>query len=221
MIQWYPGHMKKASDEITESLKRIDVVIEIVDARLPQSSSNPVLKRLRGNKPCIRVLNKCDLADPEITKLWLEEFSMDKNVRAVAIQAHNKKEVLRLVGMTQELAGTELRRAARALVVGIPNVGKSTLINTLVGRKVTKVGDEPAVTRHQQNIQVMPGRDGMDIMDTPGVLWPNLADKAGGYKLAVSGAVKNTAMDYCDVNDWGLPVGGALTSATRTSITLV
>ena len=198
-VQWYPGHMKKASDEIRDALQRVDVVIEVLDARIPVSSSNPMLKELRGNKPCIRILNKKDLADPRVTDRWIQTMEKEKNVRAIAIEALKKKEVEKVKSLAIQLSPPELRRGVRALVVGIPNVGKSTFINTLAGRKVAKTGDEPAVTKHQQQVRIDGGREGFDISDTPGVLWPNLADHRGGIRLGATGAVRDTALDFLEV----------------------
>ncbi|MCG8472480.1 MAG: ribosome biogenesis GTPase YlqF [Desulfobacterales bacterium] len=198
-VQWYPGHMKKANDEIREALKKVDVVIEVLDARIPVSSSNPMLKKLRGAKPCVKVLNKKDLADPEVTCRWIEAMEQEENVRAVAIEALKKKEVVRVKQLAMGLAPNNLKRGVRALVVGIPNVGKSTFINTLAGRKVAKTGDEPAVTKHQQQVRIDGGPKGFDIADTPGVLWPNLADHRGGIRLGATGAVRDTALDYLEV----------------------
>lgn len=198
-VQWYPGHMKKANDEIREALKKVDVVIEILDARIPVSSSNPVLKKLRGNKPCVRVLNKKDLADPAVTESWIKEMEQETSVRAIAIEALKKKEVAKVKQLAVSLAPKDMKRGIRALVVGIPNVGKSTFINTLAGRKVAKTGDEPAVTKHQQQVRIEGGPGGFDIADTPGVLWPNLADHRGGIRLGATGAVRDTALDYLEV----------------------
>ena len=198
-VQWYPGHMKKASDEIRDALQRVDVVIEVLDARIPMSSSNPMLKELRGNKPCIRILNKKDLADPHVTDRWIQTMEKEENVRAIAIEALKKKEAEKVKSLAISLSPPELRRGVRALVVGIPNVGKSTFINTLAGRKVAKTGDEPAVTKHQQQVRIDGGREGFDISDTPGVLWPNLADHRGGIRLGATGAVRDTALDFLEV----------------------
>ncbi|VVS93156.1 ribosome biogenesis GTPase YlqF [Desulfoluna spongiiphila] len=198
-VQWYPGHMKKASDEIRDALKKVDVVIEIIDARIPVSSSNPMLKELKGAKPCVKVLNKKDLADPAVTTRWIQAMEKEENTRAVAIEALKKKDVDKVKALAASLAPSDLKRGVRALVVGIPNVGKSTFINTLAGRKVAKTGDEPAVTRHQQHVRIDGGRQGFDIADTPGVLWPNLADHRGGVRLGATGAVRDTALDYLEV----------------------
>lgn len=198
-VQWYPGHMKKASDEIREAVKKVDVIIEILDARIPVSSSNPMLKELKGGKPCVRVLNKKDLADPEVTTRWIQAMEKEANTRAVAIEALKKNEVEKVKRLAIALAPAGMKRGIRALVVGIPNVGKSTFINTLAGRKVAKTGDEPAVTKHQQHVRIDTGPQGFDIADTPGVLWPNLADHRGGIRLGATGAVRDTALDYLEV----------------------
>lgn len=198
-IQWYPGHMKRARDEITEAIGRIDVIIEMLDARLPSSSRNPVLDELRQNKPCIRILNKCDLADPSTTELWIKELEKEDSIRALAVEAHDASLVKTLPALCRELIHISLKRPARAMVVGIPNVGKSTLINTLAGRRLAKVGNQAAITRHQQTVQIPCKQEMMDISDTPGILWPNLENQKGAYRLAASGAIRDTAMDYEDV----------------------
>lgn len=198
-IQWYPGHMKKARDGITEVINRVDVVIEMLDARLPGSSRNPVLDELKQGKPCVRVLNKSDLADPEITDLWLAAFDSEPNIRAIAVEGHDPSLAESIPTLCRNLAGNKLKRPVRAMVAGIPNVGKSTLINTLSRRKVAKVGNQPAVTRHQQNVTISCGDGSMDLLDTPGILWPNLEDRNGAYRLAASGAIRDTVLDYEDV----------------------
>lgn len=199
MIQWYPGHMKKARDEMTEVIGKIDVVIEVLDARLPRSSANPVLQELRGRRPCIRILNKSDLADPLVTASWVEFLEKDETTRAVPVVAHEKAFIKKLPQICRSLTENRIKRPVRAIVVGIPNVGKSTLINTLAGRKLAKTGNQPAVTRHQQRVQLKDGGSSMEISDTPGILWPNLADREGAYKLAASGAIRDTVIDYQDV----------------------
>ena len=199
MIQWYPGHMKKARDEITEAIRRMDVIIELLDARLPRSSSNPVLDELRQNKPCIRLLTKKDLADPLITEKWIGDIKKEPSVTAIDVETHDTILGKILPNLCRKIIGRPLKRPVRAMIVGISNVGKSTLINTLVGRRLAKVGDQPAITRHQQTVQIVPGPDGLDISDTPGILWPNLENKNGAYRLALSGAIRDTAMDYRDV----------------------
>jgi ribosome biogenesis GTPase A len=191
--------MKRARDEITEAMGRIDVVIEMLDARLPASSRNPVLDELRRNKPCIRLLNKSDLADPIVTALWIEAMETDKTIRAISVEAHDAALARSLPALCRERVLIPLKRPVRVMVVGIPNVGKSTLINTLVGRRIAKVGNQPAITRHPQTVQISVGQETMDVLDTPGILWPNLENKKGAYRLAAGGAIRDTAMDYEDV----------------------
>jgi ribosome biogenesis GTPase A len=188
--------MKKASDEIALSVPKVDVIIEMRDARIPKSSRNPVLDQLRMGKPCLRILTKKDLADPEVTKLWIEELEKVDGGRAFDVETHDSGIGRRILSLCRDLAPKGLKRPIRAMIVGIPNVGKSTLLNTLAGKRLAKVGNQPAVTRQQQTVTLGKGKDRMDILDTPGILWPNLADRKGAYRLAVSGAVKDTAMDY-------------------------
>jgi ribosome biogenesis GTPase A len=202
-IQWYPGHMKKARDEMTEAISRIDVVIEMIDARLPASSRNPVLDELRQNKPCIRILNKRDLSDPSVTESWVREMEKEDGVHVLDAEAHDSSLVNRLPALCRNQVRQALKRPVRAMVVGIPNVGKSTLINTLAGRRLAKVGNQPAVTRHQQAIHISGSGGTLDILDTPGILWPNLENKQGAYRLAFSGAIRDTVMDFEDVALFG------------------
>lgn len=194
IIDWYPGHMKKARAQISEILPRIDLVLEIVDARLPFSSANPLLAKLRQEKPCIKVLNKSDLADPEVTRAWVKSFEREDNVRALALVAKNRRDAGLLPKMCRRLlpARVKARKPLRILVVGIPNVGKSTLINTLAGRKIARVGDKPAITTCPQQIDL---RNGILLADTPGLLWPVLDNLAGACRLAASGALGDNAFD--------------------------
>lgn len=199
-INWYPGHMHKARREIKNALPEIDVVIEMLDARLPFSSANPVLAKLAQHKPTLKLLSKSDLADPDITAEWINFFNQQANTRALPIISNDPKTLQPIAKVCQQLANqVRESRSVKALVIGIPNVGKSSLINTLAGRKVAKVGNEPAVTKRQQKIQV---GDKLQIIDTPGVLWPRIENAASGYRLAASGAIRNTAMDYEDVGIW-------------------
>ncbi len=186
--------MHKARKQIEAAMPRIDVVIEVLDARLPASSSNPMLAELRGDTPCVRVLSKPDLADPETTKGWLAELARDEGVSAVALDCRSRRDARKLPAACRRLAphrGTILK-PLRVMVAGIPNVGKSTLINTLRGKRVAKVGDVPALTRGQQRVEV---DEGFVISDTPGVLWPKLDDQEGAKRLAASGAIRDSAMD--------------------------
>lgn len=194
-IQWFPGHMYKALKEIGESLKKTDVVIEMVDARLPWSSSNPFINTIVKDKPVIKILNKADLADSEVTERWLDYYSEKDGVKPLAISAENASDVNKVPHLCRKLVKTDKLRNVRAMVVGIPNIGKSTLINTIVGRKVNKVGNVPAVTRHQQRT----GIKGLDISDTPGVLWADIDNQNKGLKLAASGAISGSVFDFQDV----------------------
>lgn len=199
-INWYPGHMHKARREIKNALPEVDVVIEMLDARLPFSSANPVLAKLAQHKPTLKLLSKSDLADPEITAEWIAYFNEQANTRALPIVTSDIKTLQPIARTCQQLA-SQVResRSVRALVIGIPNVGKSTLINSLAGKKIAKVGNEPAVTRRQQKIQV---GDRLQITDTPGVLWPRIEHACSSYRLAASGAIRDTAMDYEYVGLW-------------------
>jgi len=199
-INWYPGHMHKARKEIKKALPEIDVVIEMLDARLPFSSANPVLGKLAVHKPTLKLLSKSDLADPELTAQWIEFFEQQAHIRALPIVTTDLKTLAPIAKTCQQLA-SQVResRSVKALVMGIPNVGKSTLINSLAGKKIAKVGNEPAVTRRQQKIQI---GDRLQIIDTPGVLWPRIENPDSAYRLAASGAIRDTAMDYEEVGYW-------------------
>ena len=194
-IGWFPGHMAKARKQIAAELGKIDLVVEILDARLPMSSANPLLQELRGDKPCIKLLNKQDLADPEVTNSWIAFFEKDRKMRALPIEARQRHEAVSLLKLCRSLVPGRGRagRILRVLVVGIPNVGKSTLINSLAGKKIARVGDRPAVTTCPQQIDL---RNGIHLHDTPGLLWPDLSDQAGAYRLAASGAIGDNAIDF-------------------------
>jgi ribosome biogenesis GTPase A len=203
-IQWFPGHMAKARRQVTEKLKLIDVVIELLDARLPLSSSNPMMDEIVAGKPRLVLLNKADLADPAKTKLWLDYYKK-KGLKALAIDAQSGKGVQQISAESKELVREMLEkreskgmlpRAVRALIVGIPNVGKSSLINRLAKKSIAKTGDRPGVTKAQQWIKV--GTD-MELLDTPGILWPKFEDQVVGYRLAASGAIKDELLDFQEV----------------------
>ncbi|MFO7765167.1 MAG: ribosome biogenesis GTPase YlqF [Pelovirga sp.] len=198
IIDWYPGHMKKARAQIIEILPKIDLVLEVVDARLPSSSSNPLLERLRGDKPCIKILNKKDLADANITRSWLRHFEQHHRLKALSLEARDRRDV----GLVPKLCRNMLpervrsRKPLRIMVAGIPNVGKSTLINTLAGKKIARVGDKPAITTTTQQIDL---RNGLLLLDTPGLLWPVLDNLGGACRLAASGALGEAAYATLEV----------------------
>jgi ribosome biogenesis GTPase A len=198
IIDWYPGHMKKARAQIIEILPKIDLVIEVLDARLPASSANPLLERLRGDKPCIKVLNKNDLADPTVTKNWVSFFEQQQEVKAIPLDARNRRDAGLIPKLCRKMlpARAKAGKPLRVLVVGIPNVGKSTLINTMAGKKIARVGDKPAITTCPQQIDL---RNGILLSDTPGLLWPVLDDMACACRLATSGAIGDNAYDTVEV----------------------
>ncbi|MDR9425313.1 MAG: ribosome biogenesis GTPase YlqF [Marinobacter sp.] len=197
-INWFPGHMHKARKEIKKVMPQMDLIIEVVDARIPFSSENPLVPSLRGDTPIIKVLNKRDLADPEITAQWLEWLEQERGVRALTLTHNQRREALDILKLAQELTPDHDRQksALRVMILGIPNVGKSTLINTLAGRPVAKTGNEPAVTRAQQAIKLP---DNILLYDTPGFLWPKLSPEACGYRLAITGAIRSAVLDFEDV----------------------
>ena len=197
-INWYPGHMHKARKEILAVLNNIDILIEVVDARLPYSSQNPIIANLRHNKPTIIVFNKCDLADPEVTQEWQDYYQSHDNVQTVTCQQNMPEKTRKILDTCRAIA-TERDasfKAINAMILGIPNVGKSTIINTLAGRIIAKTGNEPAVTKSQQKINLA---HSIILHDTPGILWPKIENTHSGYRLAISGAIKDTAMEYDDV----------------------
>lgn len=197
MLGWFPGHMNKARRQISEALPEIDVVIEVLDARLPYSSANPMLGDLIRHKPSLKLLSRADLADPDKTREWIEHFDALPDVRAMAVVTTDTRALKPLYRLCHELAG-HIRedRDVRVMVMGIPNVGKSTLINTLAGKKIAKTGNEPAVTKRQQKIRI---GQRIALTDTPGVLWPRIEDQNSAYRLAASGAIRDTALEYVDV----------------------
>ena len=194
-IQWYPGHMTSARKKAAETMASIDVVIEVVDARLPEASTNPMVHELRKHRqrPCLKVLNKADLADPGATQAWIEYYNQQSGVKAVALSCKNHGEVARLPSLCQSLAPhrNDNVKQLRMMIMGIPNVGKSTLMNALVKRKIAKVGDEPAVTKSQQTHQLSVRHA---ITDTPGLMWPKIEHPSDGLMLAASHAVGRNAI---------------------------
>jgi len=209
-IQWFPGHMAKAKREVTEKLKLIDIVFELVDARIPMSSRNPLIDEIVANKPRMMLLNKADMADPDVTKQWIEFFATQQ-IEAIAIDSQSGTGVKQIVTVAKEklrpkfekmmAKGIKRPRAMRALIVGIPNVGKSTLINRLAGKHIAKTGDTPGVTKAQQWIKV--GKE-LELLDTPGILWPKFEDEEVGFKLATTGAIKDTILNLQDVAVYAL-----------------
>ncbi|HEY9118230.1 MAG TPA: ribosome biogenesis GTPase YlqF [Marinobacter sp.] len=197
-INWFPGHMHKARKEIKKVMPQMDLLIEVVDARIPFSSENPLVPALRGDTPLIKVLNKRDLADPEVTAEWQAWLEKERGVRAVTLTHNQRAEALDILRLAGEMTPSHDRQksALRVMILGIPNVGKSTLINTLAGRPAAKTGNEPAVTRAQQVIKLP---DNILLYDTPGFLWPKLSPEACGYRLAVSGAIRSAVIDFEDV----------------------
>jgi ribosome biogenesis GTPase A len=197
-IHWYPGHMHKAIREMTNILPDVDLVIELLDARLPASSQNPAIAKLRDNKPCIKILSKSDLADPETTLRWQAYFEQDASVKTLQTTLDQNDKVKKIIRLCQALVPSKVKVNLNILVMvaGIPNVGKSTLVNALAGRKVANTGNEPAITKGQQRIKL---GEGIVLLDTPGILWPKIQNENSGYRLAASGAIKDTAMGIEDV----------------------
>lgn len=193
-IQWFPGHMHLTRKAIEERIKDIDVVIEMLDARLPGSSANPMLAQLIQGKPGLKVLSKQDLADPARTKLWLDHYNAMPNVRAIGLDTSMVSPAKALVEACHLLAPNRggMAKPMRVLICGIPNVGKSTLINTLKGKRAAKTGDEAGVTKLEQRITLA---DDFYLYDTPGVLWPRIIVEKSGYNLAASGAIGVNAFD--------------------------
>ncbi len=197
-IQWFPGHMHLTQKAIAERIKNIDVVIELLDARLPGSSANPMLATLTQGKPALKVLNKQDLADPARTALWLAHYNALPGTRAIALDASMTAPAKALIAACHELAPNRggMVKPMRVLICGIPNVGKSTLINTLAAKRATKTGDEAGVTKLEQRIAIAPD---FYLYDTPGLLWPRIIVAKSGYNLAASGAVGRNAFDEQEV----------------------
>ena len=194
-INWFPGHMTTARRKAAETMAVIDVVIEVCDARLPEASSNPLIRelRLQRQRPCLKLLNKADLADPQVTAAWLDYYNRQPGVKAVAISCKKPGDAARVPTLCRALAPHRDSgiKPLRMLIMGIPNVGKSTLMNALLNRRVAAVGDEPAVTKSQFSQDL--GND-MTLTDTPGLMWPKIAHDSDGFMLAASHAIGRNAV---------------------------
>jgi len=194
-IQWFPGHMVAARKNAADTMERTDVVIEVIDARLPEATCNPIITELRlfRQRPCLKILNKTDLADPAATKAWLAFYNAQKNVTAIALSCKKPSDVAKIPGLCEKLAphrGTTIK-PLRMMIMGIPNVGKSTLMNALLNKRVAKVGDEPAVTKNQQRLDLS---ERMTLIDTPGMMWPKIEYDSDGFMLAASHAIGRNAV---------------------------
>jgi ribosome biogenesis GTPase A len=194
-IQWFPGHMNAARKKAEESMEKVDMVIEVLDGRIPQASSNPMIERLRlfRQRPCLKILNKADLADPAATREWLAHYNRQKDVSAVALSCKKPADVAKVPQFCLKLAphrGTPLK-PLRIMIMGIPNVGKSTLMNALLKKRVAKVGDEPAVTKTQQRLYL---GNNIVLIDTPGLMWPKIEHPSDGLMLAASHAIGTNAI---------------------------
>jgi ribosome biogenesis GTPase A len=194
--------MTKARRELAARMPSQDVVIEVLDARLPGSSANPLITQLRGDKPCIKVLTKSDLADPAVTEAWLKHYRSQPNVHAFAATLSRAAETRAKVHeLSRSLAAHRgPNKAVRALIAGVPNVGKSSLINVLMQRTVAAVSDKPAVTKQQQTVVL---KDGMTVTDSPGILWPKIEDEQGAFRLALAGSIPDTAIDILTIGLFG------------------
>ena len=193
-VKWYPGHMAAARKEAAKTMATVDVVIEVLDARLPGASSNPTIEQLRlhRQRPCLKILNKSDLADPDATAAWLRHYAGEKQVKAVALSCKKAAEVARIPALAASLVPHRggMHKNVRMMVMGVPNVGKSTLVNALLKRKVAKTGDEPAVTRQQGRWDL---GDNMELIDTPGLMWPAIKHPGDGLMLAASHSIGENA----------------------------
>ena len=194
-IQWFPGHMTSARRKAAETMEFIDVVIEVLDARAPHASSNPMIRELREHRqrPCLKILNKADLADPVVTQAWLHFYNTQANVKAVALSCKSSSDAARVPKLCQPFAlhRDSTHKPLRMMIMGIPNVGKSTLMNMLLKRRVANVGDEPAVTKSQQCHNI---NDHMTLTDSPGLMWPKIERREDGLILATIHAIGRNAV---------------------------
>ena len=198
-ISWYPGHMHKARKELQKLMSSVHVTIEVLDARTPYASSNPVLTAIRGDTPCIKILNKSDLAIAEVTAAWQHYFNQQERViclRNGLEEPLSLDRVLTAAGRLLQTSEKSQTGAKQLVIAGIPNVGKSTLLNQFAQRKLAKTGNEPAITRSQQRIKLA---DGWYLIDTPGLLWPRLEDQQAAARLACTGTIRNTAVAAADI----------------------
>ena len=208
-IQWFPGHMSKARRQVQENLKFVDFVTVLVDARLPLSSQNPMLTKIVGDKPKLMILNKVDLADPVATKEWQEYFEA-QGIKTLAINSKEQSTVKKVTDAAKSLMADKIARqkergiqieTLRTMIIGIPNAGKSTLMNRLAGKKIAVVGNKPGVTKGQQWLKT--NKD-LEILDTPGILWPKFEDEEVALKLALTGAIKDQLLPMDEVTIFGL-----------------
>ncbi|WP_354017712.1 ribosome biogenesis GTPase YlqF [Enterococcus faecalis] len=208
-IQWFPGHMAKARREVSEKIKYVDIVFELVDARLPLSSRNPMMDQIVQQKPRLVLLNKGDLADNDQNKKW-QHYFQKKGYQTLVINAQQNKGINKIVPAAKEALKEKLAReqakglkprAIRAMCIGIPNVGKSTLMNRLVGKKIAQTGNKPGVTKGQQWLR---SGSQLELLDTPGILWPKFEDEEIGKKLALTGAIKDQLLHLDDLAIYGL-----------------
>lgn len=210
-IQWFPGHMTRAKRQIQEKLKLIDIVIELLDARVPISSRNPMIDEILSGKPRLIILNKSDLADPRMNEQWKQYFEHEGHTCAI-VDSNTGTGINQISVLTKEILKEKIDRQiakgmrprpARSLIVGIPNVGKSTLINRLAGRNVAITGDKPGVTKGQQWIKT--GGD-LELLDTPGILWPKFEDQMVGYRLAITGAIREQILNMDDIGYYAVKI---------------
>ena len=209
IIQWFPGHMSKARRQVQENLKFVDFVTVLVDARLPLSSQNPMLTKIVGEKPKLMILNKVDLADPVATKEWQDYFE-SQGIKTLAINSKEQSTVKKVTDAAKSLMADKIARqkergiqieTLRTMIIGIPNAGKSTLMNRLAGKKIAVVGNKPGVTKGQQWLKT--NKD-LEILDTPGILWPKFEDEEVALKLALTGAIKDQLLPMDEVTIFGL-----------------